>query len=99
MVDIREKTIELILFLFPELRHKYRSEKIEEELEKLQNKHENPKIIFHGGCLGCSMQRKKGVIYCKGCKYFDLKALSNLPSLNDKDVTRSKLIEEYKSIT
>jgi hypothetical protein len=29
------------------------------------------KIIFHGGCLGCLTQNKKGIDFCRKCKYFD----------------------------
>jgi len=38
--------------------------------------------IFHGGCLKCTMQQKKGLGYCIGCQYFE--ANWSLPDLNDE---------------
>lgn len=31
----------------------------------------NKKIVFHGGCLDCSSQKKHGVRRCLGCQYFE----------------------------
>jgi len=28
------------------------------------------KLIFHGGCLGCSSQETNSIDRCKGCQYF-----------------------------
>lgn len=48
--------------------------------------HGSPKVIFHGGCHGCSMQDKHGIAYCTGCKYFECNW--NLPDLNDHHARR-----------
>lgn len=43
-----------------------------------------PNIIFHGGCIGCTMQQLHGINVCKGCSYF--KFDQGLPDLsNDTD--------------
>jgi NAD-dependent DNA ligase len=52
----------------------------------------NGMYIFHGGCLGCKMQKKRGVRYCVNCKYFD--ANWDLPDLN-KDRVREDLEIEF----
>lgn len=44
---------------------------------------ENPNIIFHGGCIGCTMQQLHGINVCKGCEYF--KFNGNLPYLNNDE--------------
>ncbi len=46
----------------------------------------NPNIIFHGGCIGCTMQQLHGIDTCKGCSYF--KSNGNFPNLNNDDFLR-----------
>jgi hypothetical protein len=29
------------------------------------------KVVFHGGCLGCSQQEKHGTDFCYDCRYFE----------------------------
>lgn len=43
---------------------------------------------FHGGCHGCTMQLKKGLGYCTGCRYFECNWA--LPDLNDESARRNK---------
>jgi hypothetical protein len=47
------------------------------------------KIIFHGGCLGCLTQNKKGIDFCRKCKYFD--ADWSLPDLSERVPTSAEL--------
>lgn len=42
------------------------------------------KTIFHGGCIGCTMQDAKGLGYCTGCQYFE--GHWRLPDLNNKHI-------------
>ena len=55
-------------------------------------------IIFHGGCIGCRTQKKKGVDNCRLCQYFD--ADWSLPDLSDRpkskaDEIRDQIKEKY----
>lgn len=43
--------------------------------------HQTGIVLFHGGCHGCTMQKKEGLGYCTGCRYFE--ANWSLPDLND----------------
>ena len=96
---MRNKIINFLIKTFPELRKVTRAEEIEKAMENLNNaSYERPSIVFHGGCLGCAMQRIKGVSYCKGCKYFDFKPSSELPNLNNRDILRNNLKQEYKEL-
>ena len=47
----------------------------------------NPKFIFHGGCLGCSMQDEKGIGYCTGCQFFK-------PDWNKPDLSNNNFLSE-----
>lgn len=57
-----------------------------------------PKIVFHGGCLGCSMQTQHGIEFCTGCKYFECDW--SLPDLNDEharqDLEKEMIREQVK---
>ena len=55
----------------------------------------NPKYVFHGGCLGCSMQEQHGLGYCTGCQYFELNM--SLPNLNDAFRKRQEYIEAIRN--
>ena len=41
------------------------------------------KVVFHGGCLSCTMQKDKDITECLGCQYFQ--SDWDLPSLNTED--------------
>jgi len=46
------------------------------------------RVLFHGGCHGCTMQAKKGLGYCTGCQYFECNW--ELPNLNDAHILREQ---------
>lgn len=53
------------------------------------------KVIFHGGCHGCTQQQDTGGYeICTGCRYFEadwtLPNLNNQP-LSDDDIVRARL--------
>jgi len=54
------------------------------------------KIVFHGGCLGCTQQSNQpnGADFCVNCKYFefdmDLPSLSNEPP-RPSDIAREEI--------
>ena len=50
--------------------------------------------IFHGGCVDCTMQDKKGIGYCVGCQYFNCDW--SLPNLNNKDRKEKKRIDSVR---
>ena len=54
-------------------------------------------IIFHGSCLGCLKQVEHGLIYCRGCQYYD--AIWTLPDLSTKkESKKDKLKNKLKEI-
>lgn len=53
-------------------------------------------VIFHGGCLGCTMQTKNGLGYCVGCMYFE--ANWKLPDLNNEHIARKKEVDHFRDV-
>ena len=73
----------------------------QEFLDQLQYGTDQPeaKVIFHGGCLGCLTQHKRGVDECRNCQYFD--ADWSLPDLSERkpdpvDIERDRIKKKYK---
>jgi len=52
--------------------------------------------IFHGGCIGCSMQDTKGIEYCLDCQCFSCNW--ELPNLNDRYIAREKRKQKIQGI-
>ena len=52
--------------------------------------------IFHGGCHDCTMQTKKGLGYCVGCKFFECNW--NLPDLNDVHLKEEERLIEIRML-
>ncbi|HEY3525280.1 MAG TPA: hypothetical protein VGK47_03715 [Nitrososphaeraceae archaeon] len=53
-----------------------------------------PKVLFHGGCFGCTMQDSNGIEYCTGCKYFQCDW--DLPDLNDGHKREEERMESIR---
>jgi len=50
--------------------------------------------VFHGGCIGCSMQKTKGLEYCTGCQYFECNW--GFPDLNDEHKRQREKLEKVR---
>tara|TARA_R110000868_G_scaffold76573_6_gene220166 strand:- start:4401 stop:4826 length:426 start_codon:yes stop_codon:yes gene_type:complete len=51
-------------------------------------------IKFHGGCNGCTMQTKQGIVGCVGCQFFE--GNWGLPDLNDSHADEERQMAEIR---
>lgn len=51
-------------------------------------------VLFHGGCHGCTMQKKEGLGYCVLCQYFE--SDWSLPDLNDSNTDKMVYLENKR---
>lgn len=52
--------------------------------------------IFHGGCIGCTMQDTKGIEYCLDCQNFSCNW--DLPDLNDMRIAEKERKNKIRDI-
>lgn len=54
-------------------------------------------VLFHGGCHGCTMQEKNGLVFCTGCQYFE--GNWKLPDLNDNTKREEDNLNKIRAVT
>jgi hypothetical protein len=51
--------------------------------------------IWHGGCIGCIEQKRKGMNYCLGCQYFDAQWEKPDLSKTEGDLMKQEIKTEW----
>lgn len=63
-----------------------------EDIESINIDEITEKVIFHGGCDGCTQQELNGIRFCKGCQFFAPDW--NLPDLNNSPPDYGDVVRE-----